>query len=115
VHELSIALAIAEAAAEQAEQNAGARITKVYLKLGQLAGVVKSALLASYELAAQLPEIAGSELIIDEIPITAFCTQCNAPRPVKSPQEICCVQCGSPTPEIMTGRELEVVAVEVIQ
>src|SRR5471032_3336946 len=53
MHELSIAMSIVEMAQEEADQRGGARVNAVYLKLGALAGVVKDALLLSYELACE--------------------------------------------------------------
>ncbi|HEY1921202.1 MAG TPA: hydrogenase maturation nickel metallochaperone HypA [Tepidisphaeraceae bacterium] len=115
MHELSIAMAIAEAAAEEAGRNGNARVAKVYLKLGQMVGVVKSSLFASYEMAAEMCDLAGSELVIDEVPVAAFCPKCQLSRPVVSLQEIRCSECGTPTPDITAGRELEVTAIEIFQ
>ena len=49
MHELSIALSIVELAHEEAERRGGVRINAVHLKLGSLSGVVKEALLFSYD------------------------------------------------------------------
>ena len=53
MHELSIAMSIVEMAEEESDQRGGARVNAVHLKLGRLAGVVKDALLSSYELACE--------------------------------------------------------------
>ena len=115
MHELSIAMAIVDAAVEESERRGGARVTQVHIKLGQLAGVVKSALLASYEMAAEQSSVAGSKLVIDEVPILVFCPVCQDSRSVVSMTEIRCSDCGTPTPQIIAGRELEVVAMEIIE
>jgi hydrogenase nickel incorporation protein HypA/HybF len=115
MHELSIALSIIDTAEEQAEQLGAARVLAVHLKLGPLSGVVKEALLASYEMAAEQSSIAGCRLVIVETDLRAFCPSCAAERPVISPVEICCSECGTPTPQITSGRELEVVAMEISQ
>jgi hydrogenase nickel incorporation protein HypA/HybF len=115
MHELSIALAIVDAAVEESDRRGGVRVTQVHLKLGQLAGVVQSALLASYEMAAEMSGMSGSKLVIEEVPIHAFCPKCQADRKVVSPQQICCSECGTPTPDIVAGRELEVVAMEIVE
>ena len=64
MHELSIALSIVEMAEEEAGKRGGARVNAVHLKLGLLAGVVKDALLSSYELACEGTSLAGSRLVI---------------------------------------------------
>ena len=112
MHELSIAMSIVEMAEEEAERRGGAG-PAVHLKLGLLSGVVKDALLSSYELACEGTPLAGSRLVIEEIPVEVFCPACEAPRPLPSMQWFCCPECGTPASEVVQGRELEVVALEI--
>ncbi|HSY65004.1 MAG TPA: hydrogenase maturation nickel metallochaperone HypA [Terriglobales bacterium] len=113
MHELSIAMSIVEMAQEEAEQRGGAQISAIHLKLGNLSGVVKEALLSSYELACEGTAVSGSRLIIEEIPVVVYCPTCQAPRPVSSLQLFCCAECATPTSEIVQGKEIEVVALEI--
>ena len=112
MHELSIAMSIVEMAEEEADRR-GATVSAVHLKLGALSGVVKEALLASYEMACANTVLAGSKLIVDEVPIVVFCPQCQATRGISSAQWICCPDCGTPSSDVVQGRELEVVALEI--
>jgi len=112
MHELSIAMSIVEMAQEEAERR-GVQVCAVHLKLGLLSGVVKEALLSSYEMACFDTPLAGSQLVIEEIPIVVFCPNCKAERPISSMQLFCCSECGTPTAEVVRGKELEVVALEV--
>jgi hydrogenase nickel incorporation protein HypA/HybF len=112
MHELSIALGILEVAGEEAERHGG-RVTAIHLKLGPLSGVVKEALLSAYELAREGSPLAQAELRIEEIPIVVRCPRCAADRPVESIQRMCCAECGTPSPEVVRGRELEVAALEL--
>jgi hydrogenase nickel incorporation protein HypA/HybF len=112
MHELSIAMSIIELAEEEAEQR-GVQITAIHLKLGKLSGVVKEALLASYEMASDDSPLKGSRLVIEEIPVVVFCPTCRAQRPISSIQLFCCAECGTPTSEIVQGKEIEVVALEI--
>jgi hydrogenase nickel incorporation protein HypA/HybF len=89
------------------------RVVAIHLRLGPLAGVVKEALLAAYELAREGGPCADAVLVVQEAPLTARCPRCDALRPVVSVQELRCSACGAPTPEVAGGRELEVVALEV--
>ena len=43
----------------------------------------------------------------------SYCPSCGAARAVVSAQQLCCAECGTPTPELLSGRELEVVAMEI--
>ncbi len=113
MHELSIALSIVELAEEEAEQRGGVQVSAIHLKLGPLAGVVKGALLSSFVLACEGTSLAGSRLIIEEVPIVVYCSACLAQRTLDSMQWFACPECKSPVSEVLKGRELEVVALEI--
>ncbi len=79
----------------------------------ELAGVVREALVGSYEMAAAGTPLAESRLVIELSPIVIFCMPCNARRTVASPQSLCCPECGTPAPQVLEGDELQVTALEV--
>ena len=106
-------MSIVEAAEEEAANRGGARVTAVHLRMGQLSGVVKDALLASYGLACEGTSLEGSRLVIEELPVVVYCPQCIAARSLPSIQRFCCPTCGVPTGEIVQGKELEVTALEL--
>jgi hydrogenase nickel incorporation protein HypA/HybF len=112
MHELSIAMSIVELAEEEAESR-GVKIEAVHLKLGALSGVVKDALLSCYEMACDQTPLQGSRLIVEDVPVIIFCPNCQAQRPLSSVQLFCCPECGTPSSEIVQGKELEVVALEI--
>ncbi len=112
MHELSIAMSIVEMAQEEALQR-GVQVNAVHLKLGALSGVVKEALLSSYEMACDDTPLRGSRLVIEDVPVVIFCPHCKVQRPLSSVQLFCCAECGTPTSEIVHGKELEVVALEI--
>lgn len=112
MHELSIAMSIVELAQEEAERR-GVRVDAVHLKLGALSGVVKEALLSCYEMACENTAVQGSRLRIEDIAVVIFCPGCRAQRPLRSVQSFCCPECGTPCSEIVQGKELEVVALEI--
>ena len=113
MHELSIAMSIVDLAQEELERRGSAQVERVYLRLGILSGVVKEVLLASYEMACLATPLEGSRLMIEEIPVEAFCPKCQGPRRVRSIQLFCCPDCGTPTTAILRGKELEVFAMEI--
>jgi hydrogenase nickel incorporation protein HypA/HybF len=113
MHELSIAMSIVELAEEEIEQR-DIQIDAVHLKLGALSGVVKEALLSCYEMACENTPLEGSRLVIEDVPIVIFCPSCQGPRSVSSLQLFCCLECGTPSSEIVQGKELEVVALEIV-
>jgi hydrogenase nickel incorporation protein HypA/HybF len=113
MHELSVALSILDVAAEEAERHGSARVVAIHLRLGPLSGVVKEALLSAYELAREGSPLAQARLLVEEVPVVAYCPTCVAERPVVSILELCCSACATPTPEVVRGRELEIVALEL--
>ena len=69
MHELSIAISIVEMAQEEAALHGLAQVHAVHLRLGLLSGVVKQALLSSYEIACEATPLEGSQLLIEEVPV----------------------------------------------
>jgi hydrogenase nickel incorporation protein HypA/HybF len=112
MHELSIAMGIVEAAQDEAQKR-GVRVSAVHLRLGALSGVVKDALLFSYEVACQDTPLAGSRLIVEDVPVAVFCPQCQKEQELASVQSFACPVCSAPTMNILRGKELEVYALEV--
>lgn len=112
MHELSIAMGIVDAAIDEARQR-GVHVSAVHLRLGALSGVVKDALLFSYEVACQDTPLAGSRLIVEDVPVVVFCSQCKDTRVLSSVQSFLCPECSTPTMDIRKGKELEVFALEV--
>ena len=51
--------------------------------------------------------------MIDEVPVVIFCAECQAERKLESIQRFCCPLCGALSSDVMTGKELEFVAMEI--
>lgn len=113
MHELSIALSIIDLAAEEAERQQSPGVTAVHLKLGPLAGVIKPALLSAFELAREGSPLAGSSLVIEDVPVTVWCERCNAEAAAVAFNELRCSACGELASRVVHGQELEVVALEL--
>ena len=113
MHELSIALSIIEGVEEELGRRPGSQVAAVHLKLGPLSGVVKDALLFSYELACEGSTLHGSKLEIEEVPVVIYCPECKGEQPAASIQRLCCSVCGTPSADVRRGTELEVCALEL--
>lgn len=112
MHELSIALSILDVAVE-AGRNRGGRVSAIHVKLGRLSGVVREALASAYELAREGTALAQAELVIEEVPLVIHCSACAADRTLDAPYELRCPSCGALGSEVVSGRELEVHALEI--
>jgi hydrogenase nickel incorporation protein HypA/HybF len=111
MHELSIAMSILDLAAEEAER-LGGTVAAIHLRLGPLSGVVPEALRSAYELARAGSGLDQAELVIEVVPLVAFCAACAEERTLPTAALLCPV-CGGPTPTIVRGREMEMVALEI--
>jgi hydrogenase nickel incorporation protein HypA/HybF len=115
VHELSIALSIVDSACEELARREGERVCAVHLKLGPLSGVVREALLFSYDLACADTPLEGTQLVIQDVPIRIYCETCRAERETVSIQLLNCAQCGAPAGRVLQGDELELAALELYE
>jgi len=113
MHELSIAMSIVEGASQEATSRGGTKVHRVHLRLGALSGVVKDALLFSFDLACEGTLLSGSQLVIEDVPVVVYCSSCAGEKTLDSIQQFCCPTCGTPTMDIVSGRELELVAIEI--
>jgi hydrogenase nickel incorporation protein HypA/HybF len=113
MHELSIALSILDLAAEETQRQGNVRVLGIHLKLGPLSGVVKEALLSAYQLAREGTPFEEAELVIEDVPVLVHCPTCRTTRAVASAQQLCCAECGTLSPDVVSGRDLEVVAMEI--
>jgi hydrogenase nickel incorporation protein HypA/HybF len=105
-------MGIVNAASEEA-QNRSVQVSAVHLRLGALSGVVKEALLFSYEVACQGTPLQGSQLIVEDVPVVVFCASCQKECPLPSVQLFVCPECGTPTMDVRQGKEIQVFALEV--
>lgn len=120
MHELSIALSIIEGVEEELASRRASdpgeeteRVETVRLRLGSLSGVVKEALLFSWEIAVAGTPLESSRLDIEDVPVTLYCAECKCERPAASVQDLRCSHCGTPGCDVRTGSELEVFAMEL--
>lgn len=113
MHELSIALSLIESV-EAAAQAAGARrVTRIQLRLGAMSGVVKDALLFSYDIAAQGTLAEGAPLEVEEVPLTVHCPACDQTHMLSLGRGVACPACGNVHTRVVGGKELEIAAIEI--
>ena len=113
MHELSIVLSIIDEIAEQSQARSHGDVEVVHLKVGVFSGVDREALLFAWQLACEGTPLEQSRLEIEAIPLIIHCESCNSDRTPPSLYQLCCPDCFTPAQSIVTGKELEVVALEV--
>lgn len=113
MHELSIAMSILESLQEEVNARGCGPVEAVHVRVGGLSGVVPEALTSAYEMAAANTPFASSQLVIEQVPIVIYCRTCACQRQTESPGWFCCPQCNTLSGELVSGRELEISALEV--
>ena len=108
MHELSIAESVVDAVLAR---TGGQHVTTVRLQVGRLSGVVPDALMFCFELATVGPALEGAELQIEAPTGRAHCRDCDQDFDVDDLILLCA--CGSADVEVVAGRELAVMSVEV--
>lgn len=113
MHELALAIDIVDLASDAAAKLGAVRVTAVRLKLGALAGVVKEALLFSFDAATVGTPLEGTRLHIEDIAATVWCVACEAERELVDPAVRRCPQCNSLAARLIRGDEMQLTALEV--
>ncbi|NGQ94369.1 hydrogenase maturation nickel metallochaperone HypA [Brevibacillus sp. SYP-B805] len=112
MHELSIAHSLVELAIEAAEHTGIKRVQALYVKLGALSGVVKEALVFSFDAVIQGTPLEGARLVIEDVPVKVFCPDCQEAHILPEPFPMRCPVCGTKTGQLLEGREMELYALE---
>jgi len=112
MHEFSLTVEIAEQVSKAAAAGGMARVHLVRLRIGGLSGVSEEAMKSCWQCTSDDALLGGSQLEIETVPVTLHCKQC---RQIVLPEPswvLECPQCGSPSDDLRSGRELELVSVE---
>jgi hydrogenase nickel incorporation protein HypA/HybF len=109
VHELAIAESVVESVLERTGDR---RVTTVRVQVGQLAGVMPDALQFCWDLATAGTPLESAQLEIESPHGRARCRDCEQDFVVDDLILLC--HCGSADVEVVAGRELQVMSVEVV-
>jgi len=113
MHELSIAVDLVEMASAELARLGAPGATAVHLRVGRLSGVVKEALVFSFDVAVVGTPLDGARLHIADVPVTVWCETCAAERELEDLARRRCPVCESPTRRVVRGHELELVSLEI--
>jgi hydrogenase nickel incorporation protein HypA/HybF len=112
MHELSIANSILEAVLKERERLNGARVTRVGLRIGALAGVDPDALSFGFEVLVKGTGLEPLPLSIEWTPRRHECPHCKHVFTVDDYQ-FNCPACGAAETRCIGGDELELTYLEV--
>jgi hydrogenase nickel incorporation protein HypA/HybF len=112
MHELSIANSVLEAVRAEAARYPGARVVKVGVKVGALAGVDPEALSFCFESLVPGSDLNPLELDIEFVPRQQRCSRCGQAFTVAD-YDVACPACGTSDTECIAGDELKLTYLEV--
>lgn len=111
MHELSIAqeiLSIVKASLP----DSNARVISIRLKIGHLSGILIDSLKFSFEAITSQTEFENTQLEITEVPIKIKCNDCLKASILNEPVFLC-PECNSFNVQLLEGRELEILEIEI--
>lgn len=114
MHELSIATSLVEVASAEAIRHGAERVIRIFARIGVLSGVVPEALEFAFDVAASGTPLEGAVLEIEAVPVVVYCPQCRAEKTLPDLFAFWCPDCSGPTPDVRSGREMEVTAMELV-
>jgi hydrogenase nickel incorporation protein HypA/HybF len=112
MHELTLANSLVDLASDYAKTNGAQRVAAITIRLGVLCGIGR-ALYFCFEPAARGTPCEGASLSIIESPLSVLCANCGEPKTPRTPRNLRCPDCGRPTPKVLTGREMELMSIEI--
>lgn len=113
MHEMGIAMEIIEIASQSIPESLkGAKVHRVRLKIGKLTAVVPESLRFCFDIASQDTLLNGAILQIEETPVVVHCQECTGESTLDG-VSFSCPECGSGKLTLISGRELDIEAIEV--
>ncbi len=112
MHELSIAQCLLNLVQDESKKHGVSKVTRVYLRIGRLTAIAPEALTFCFEVISESTIAEGAAIDIEVVPARGRCQNCNADFEVDD-SFLVCPTCKGIASEIISGRELEIVHIEV--
>ena len=98
-----------------AEQPEHPPIKTVYLTVGEFTCVEPASLQFAFQVQRQNTCLAQAELVIEDIPLVAYCQLCQQDYRPKIGLQYACPNCQAPMENIRSGRELKIDRIEFVE
>ncbi len=112
MHELALARSLISLVDDYAAENGNRRVCRIHVRLGQMSAMTR-ALYFCFRSASRGTSCETALLEIEEIPLTVTCRHCDAVKTPSGRYNFRCPDCGMPTPEVVTGREMQLASIEL--
>jgi hydrogenase nickel incorporation protein HypA/HybF len=114
MHELGIAQNILQIVQQSVPEEYAADVRAIRLRIGQLSGVVPDSLSFCFDVLVNDTKMRQATLAIEQVPLVSECRDCKN-RFQADDLAFSCPACRSCRLDIVSGRELEVVEIELAE
>lgn len=113
MHELSLCRSIHGIVERASRDRAGARVSVVHLRIGQLRQVAPDTLAYCWGLLCADSPLAGSALDIDHVPVELSCRACGETTRIEHALVLVCAACGGGDIQVLRGEEMLVTSIDL--
>jgi len=113
MHEMGIVIQIIDIVKSSIPQNLkGVPVERVHIAVGKMSAIVPSSLKFCFDIAIKDTPLEGSQLHIEELPVTLHCKNCDHKWTIDQPV-FKCDKCHHTDIDMLSGRELNIVSIEM--
>lgn len=114
MHETALALSILDIVVNKCAEVGGRVVDSVRVRIGLAAGVQPDALQFAFDAIKATTVAEKASLVIERVPVGGSCSECKKDFTVDDAQYVfSCPLCGSKFFEVTSGREMEIVDMEI--
>ena len=113
MHEVSVLNSVLETVEDSIKDRNVINVDKIYLSVGILSGVSKSALINAFSLIEKTDVFSDTRLEIYEVPLIVWCQECQLETILNENISLLCSNCKKPISNIVSGKELKIDRIEV--
>ena len=113
MHEMSITVSILETVRDQMSKNGVERLKSIKLRVGEMTAVEPDSLRFCFKACTDGSPLEGAVLEIETMALTGMCSGCNKVFGLEYYFSSVCPHCGGTAADLVSGRELDIVSMEV--
>ncbi len=113
MHEMSIAMDILAVVKKEMKENGVGKLKNLKIRVGEITAVEPESLRFCFEATIEKTPLEGATLHIEEVPLMGRCKNCGEEFRLERYFSTPCPGCGGNASDIVSGRELDIVSMEV--
>jgi hydrogenase nickel incorporation protein HypA/HybF len=113
MHETALALSILDIIVAKCSEAGGHTVDSVRVRIGKAAGVMPDALLFAFDASKASTVAENARMEIEPVLVGGVCKDCRKEFTSEAQYVFKCPHCGSQSFEITSGREMEIVDMEI--